>query len=198
MCDIQNDYNLQTMSLTSWYSRPRMTRSASYCGLVVGLLGSACAGQTPPSGTGTTASAEACSSVTQPGVSSATAERLERASNVLDYETIWRAEKPGTAQGTIGGSEVRARIRANAGQIRGCYESALDKLPEGAGRVVVRFVIDAGGHVPAVSVSSNDFQAPEVGCCVAKHVAQWTFPTPSNGGFVVVEYPFVVRTSKSK
>jgi hypothetical protein len=175
-----------------------MTRFATSCGLVVLFLCAACAGRTPSTANGTdVASGEACSSVTQPGISAATAERLERASNVLDYENIWRAENPGTVQGTIGGSEVRARIRSNAGQIRGCYESALDKLPACEGRVIVRFVIDASGHVAAVNITSNDFEAPEVGCCVAKHVAQWTFPSPTNGGFVVVEYPFVVRTSKS-
>jgi hypothetical protein len=175
-----------------------MTRFATYCGLVALVLGASCAGRTPSTANGTaTASGDTCSSVTQPGISAATAERLERASNVLDYENIWRAENPSATQGTIGGSEVRSRIRSNAGQIRGCYESALDKLPAGEGRVVVRFVIDASGHVATVSISSNDFEAPEVGCCVAKHVAQWTFPSPTNGGFVVVEYPFVVRTSKS-
>ena len=60
----------------------------------------------------------------------------------------------------------------------------------------MRFIVDADGRVPAVSISANDFGAPSVGCCVAKKVAEWSLPRALEGGFVVVEYPFVVRISK--
>lgn len=123
-------------------------------------------------------------------------QRLARASNVLEYERIWQSEHPGSAPGTISGTEVRARIRANTAGIQECYESALDRLPAGEGRVVVRFVVVTSGGVPAVNVTSNDFQVPAVGCCVAKRVSEWHFPSPTNGDFIVVEYPFVVRTMK--
>ena len=62
----------------------------------------------------------------------------------------------------------------------------------------VRFVIDPSGHVPAASIGSSELQAPELGCCVVKRVAQWTFPKPESAGFVVVEYPFVVHISKGQ
>lgn len=122
-------------------------------------------------------------------------KRLEGASNVLDFERAWMDEHPGTAPGTISGSGVRERIRARTADIRGCYESALGRLPSGKGRVVVRFVVDTRGGVPAVTIASSDFQDPEVGCCVAKAIAKWSFSSPTHGDFIVVEYPFVVRTS---
>ncbi len=164
------------------------------------LLIAACAGQPEPRNANDAerVRGDTCASVVQAGVDADVVERLERASNVLEYESVWRAEHPGSAQGTIGGTEVRARIRSHASDIHGCYESALDRLPAGKGRVAVRFIVDADGGVPAVSIFSNDFQDPEVGCCVAKRVSQWRFPSPTNGGFVVVEYPFIVRTAKAE
>lgn len=161
------------------------------------MLAAACAGGAPPR-SADRAAPEACSSATQPSVSGETVKRLEQAGNVLEYENVWREAHPGSASGTISGSEVRARIRSHTAEIQECYASALDRLPAGESRVVVRFVVDASGRVPAVSIASSDFEDQTVGCCVAKHAAQWTFPTPTNGGFVVVEYPFVVRTAKSR
>lgn len=173
-----------------------MTRVTVWMGLLLVTFGVACAGAGAPS-TARRADAEEdiCSSVAE-GVRPAAVERMGQASNVLEYERIWQAEHPGTAPGTISGTEVRARIRANTAGIQECYESALDRLPAGKGRVVVRFVVAASGSVPAVNIASNDFDAPAVGCCVAKRVAEWKFPSPTNGDFIVVEYPFVVRTMK--
>jgi hypothetical protein len=95
-------------------------------------------------------------------------------------------------------SDISSFIRAKTPQIQDCYESALNNLPDGHGRVVTRFVIDATGNVPNVGITSNDFNDAHVGCCLAKRIAQWVFPVPTNGDFVVVEYPFVVRISHGK
>ena len=170
-----------------------MNRPIAEFWLTVVLLSAACAGNTPARD-----GMEICSSVAQPDVSAATAQRLEHASNLLEYENAWRVAHPKVASGTVSGNAVRALIRSNAEQIRGCYESAIARLRPGGGRVVVRFVIGSDGRVPAVNITSSDPGAPEVGCCVAKRVSRWTFPSPTHGGFVVVEYPFVVQTSKSR
>jgi hypothetical protein len=175
-----------------------MSRFAPCCALFLVLSAAACAATKAPRTAAGPSARQGCSSFAQPDVSAATTQRLERAANLIEYEGIWRAEHPGTATGTIGGSEVRAQIRANAAQIRDCYEAALDHLPGGGGRVAVRFVIDSSGRVPTVSITSNELRAPDVGCCVAERVGRWSFPSPTNGGFVVVEYPFVVHVSKGK
>lgn len=164
--------------------------------LVLTALSAACAARSAPSTRGS-AAPDTCSGYTQPGISAATARSLEGASNALEYENIWRASQPGTPTGSVSGNDVRATIRANASEIQACYEAALLNSTETGGRVVVRFVIDPSGHVPAASIGSSELQAPELGCCVVKRVAQWTFPRPENAGFVVVEYPFVVHISKS-
>jgi len=142
--------------------------------------------------------ADSCSSYTQAGVSAATARSLEGASNVIEYENIWRASQPETPTGSVSGSAVRATIRANATDIQACYEAALQNSSETGGRVVVRFVIDPSGHVPSASIGSSELKSAELGCCVVKRVAQWTFAKPETAGFVVVEYPFVVHISRSQ
>jgi len=161
-------------------------------------LCAACAARPAPSTRSSPPPPDSCSSYTQAGISATTARSLEGASNALEYENIWRASQPDTPTGSVSGSAVRATIRANTTEIQACYEAALLNSNETGGRVVVRFVIDPDGHVPNASIGSSEVQAPELGCCVVKRVAQWTFPKPESAGFVVVEYPFVVRLSKSQ
>ena len=160
------------------------------------LFIAACAGQTQGARGAREATAETCSSVVKTGVAPHTVQQLERASNALEFESVWQAEHPGVAKSSIDHAELRARIRARTPEIHACCQGALDRLSASEGQVVVRFIVDADGKVPAVSISANDFGAPSVGCCVAKKVAGWSLPRPLEGGFVVVEYPFVVRISK--
>lgn len=161
------------------------------------LFASACAGH--PARSSTPAGAEdACTNLAQSGVSEETSQRLGSAANVIEYENAWRAANPGATLGTVNHGEINALIRSKTAEIQGCYESRLGKLTDGRGRVAVRFVIDATGKVPNVSITSNDFGDPQVGCCLANQIAQWALPAPAGGDFVVVEYPFVVRISGSK
>jgi hypothetical protein len=128
-------------------------------------------------------------------VSAAITQRLAKASNLLEYENLWRAEHPELAAGTISGAAVRSQIHADLPRVQACYEAALNGSSDGSGRVVVRFVIDRSGRVAVANISSNSFAAPDVGCCIVKRVVQWQFPKPAAADFVVVEYPFVVRIS---
>jgi hypothetical protein len=156
-----------------------------------------CAGQSKPTTDARTRAVETCSSVTQPGVAATTAEQLSRASNIIEYESVWKSSNPSSVTGTIDRARVASFIRAKTREVSDCYAALMNKVDNGRGRVVVRFVVDASGNVPNVNVSSNDFDDAEVGCCLAKRVAQWSFPQPEAGDFVVVEYPFTVRISHS-
>jgi hypothetical protein len=176
-----------------------MLRFATSSVLVFGaaLACLSCAGQSKPTTQPHTQAAETCSSVTQPSVAANTAEQLNRASNIVEYESTWRTGNPSAVVGTIDRARVASLIRAKTREVSDCYTALMNKVENGRGRVVVRFVIDASGNVPNVNVSSNDFDDAEVGCCLAKRVAQWSFPAPEAGDFVVVEYPFTVRISHS-
>ncbi|HEX5661117.1 MAG TPA: AgmX/PglI C-terminal domain-containing protein [Polyangiales bacterium] len=170
-----------------------MTRAAC-THVLLSLLAASCAQRsTPPTGA---PRVHACTSVSEPGVSIPVQRDLERASNALEYENVWRASRPGAATGTVNGAEVQATIRAHIEEVQKCYEAALHDSSESGGRVVVRFVIDATGRVPQVNLGSSELDASELGCCVVERVSQWSFPKPENGSFVVVEYPFVVHLAR--
>jgi hypothetical protein len=175
-----------------------MTRFATWCGCTTALLALSCAGHTTASSDAHTHADDACSNLAQPEVSAETSERLTRAANVIEYENTWKSAHPNATLGTVNRSEISSVIRSKTAEVQGCYESALGKLSDGRGRVVVRLVIDASGKVPNVSIAANDFDDPQVGCCLAKHIAQWALPVPTGGDFVVVEYPFVVSISHSR
>jgi outer membrane biosynthesis protein TonB len=164
--------------------------------LIVLFSAAACAASQAPRAT-QREDVEACASHAQPSVAAATVQRLERATNVLEYESIWREAHPGTRIGSVGRTELRSRISSHGEQIRSCYEAALRQLPDGRGRVVVRFVIDQAGSVPFVNVSGSEPHSPQLSCCIAKRVASWSFAKPSDGDYVVVEYPFTVKVSQT-
>jgi hypothetical protein len=138
---------------------------------------------------------DACAAPAHPSVDAALSQRLDRAANVVEFESVWKGAHAGSTAGTIDRGQLTARIRSRSGEVQDCYEAALDELKDGSGRVAVRFVIDAKGRVPHVSVTSSNFDDPRVACCLVRRLEQWSFPAPAAGDFVVVEYPFTVRVS---
>ena len=132
-----------------------------------------------------------------PAVDRQISERLARATNVMEYENIWKDAHPRATLGTLRRDALRSLVRERTPELQRCYEAALGTLPDGSGHVAVRLVIDANGRVPSVHVASSNFDSPQVACCLANHIARWTLPTPEGGDFVVVEYPFNVRISHS-
>jgi hypothetical protein len=130
-------------------------------------------------------------------VSAGLAERLAATGDVLSFESAWRSERPGKVAGTISRPNVTQVIRNQGADIKSCYDASFDKLPDDSrGRVVVRFVVDGAGHVPAATIASNELGVPEVACCLAERVTQWAFVPPTTGDFVIIEYPFSVRVQK--
>lgn len=139
-----------------------------------------------------------CSRLSAAEVSAPLAERLTAATDVLSFEHAWRTEHQGDVAGTISRSDVVRVVRGQTADIKGCYDAALSKLQSNkSGKVVVRFIIDASGRVPAATIAADELGVPDVACCLAERVTQWTFGAPNSGDFVVVEYPFSVSVSKS-
>lgn len=138
-----------------------------------------------------------CSKLSANEVSSALAEQLMAASDVLSFEHAWRTEHPNAVAGTISRAEVVSVVRNQKADIKGCYDSALSKLTSSkSGRVIVRFIIDKSGRVPAAAIAADELGVPDVACCLAERVTQWSFGPPNSGDFVVVEYPFSVSVTK--
>lgn len=138
-----------------------------------------------------------CSKLSAAEVSPALGAKLGAASDVLSFESAWRSEHQGAVAGTISRAEVMRVVRGQNADIKRCYDAALAKLRGShKGKVVVRFIIDAQGRVPAATIAADELGVPDVACCLAERVTQWTFGPPDSGDFVVVEYPFSVSVSK--
>lgn len=162
------------------------------CGFA--LFVAACAGHSETKPTYGPKASE-CSNLPPPVVNAEVAKRLAAATNIVEYENIWREVHPNAALGTVSRPEITRVLSSHGTEIRDCYEPALNQLPSGRGRVSARFVLDASGKAVHVSITSNEIDDPEVGCCLVKHFSAWDFPAPSAGDFVAVEYPFNVKIS---
>jgi hypothetical protein len=91
---------------------------------------------------------------------------------------------------------VRRVIRAAAGQIRWCYQQALQRDPNLGGKVVLGFLIAPTGGVQAPKIKSNTMQNSSVGECIRKKSRLWKFPPPPDSGVVTVSYPFLFKAKK--
>ena len=51
------------------------------------------------------------------------------------------------------------------------------------------------GRVVASKLWSSTVQTQAVGQCIRRSAVGWLFPKPKGGGIVIVQYPFVLRTT---
>lgn len=90
-------------------------------------------------------------------------------------------------------SAIDEVIRRNLGQVRFCYEQALQGTPSLSGRVAMGFVIGGNGLVKSASVESSSMANKGVEDCITMRLKTWKFPLPQGGVDVKVTYPFVLR-----
>jgi outer membrane biosynthesis protein TonB len=95
--------------------------------------------------------------------------------------------------GHIDGERVRGTLRSRMGTLSQCYSRASALEPALAGRVTVRFVIEADGRVSeaqaqATNVSGSPTRMTEVTRCVQAAFYGFTFAPPT-GGPATVELP---------
>lgn len=104
---------------------------------------------------------------------------------------------PLTAEATVGGGldrdAIAAVIQRNLGQVRFCYEQALQGDPGLNGRVAVDFTIGGQGLVKLAKVANSSLGSKVVEDCILARLKSWKFPLPENGVDVSVSYPFVLR-----
>lgn len=100
-----------------------------------------------------------------------------------------------TSGGGLDRDAIAAVIQRNIGQVRFCYEQALQGAPELNGRVAVDFTIAGTGVVKTASIGSTSLNSKAVEDCILLRLKSWKFPLPENGVDVKVSYPFVLRRS---
>ncbi|MDR0965561.1 MAG: adventurous gliding motility protein GltG [Myxococcales bacterium] len=99
-------------------------------------------------------------------------------------------------QGSLDKELIRQVIQRNMGQIRYCYEKELQKKPDLAGKLVIRFEIAPKGNVTdAKTATGTTLRDAALSDCVTVRIRNWRFPEPKGGGKVIVTYPFVFKSS---
>jgi hypothetical protein len=101
--------------------------------------------------------------------------------------------------GSIDPELIRKVIRDHADQVRYCYEQQLTLNPKLAGKVSLKWQINADGRAsatmidPANPIDSDGMR--NVAGCIMKRIETWEFPKPKGGGMAIVTYPWILRSS---
>jgi len=82
---------------------------------------------------------------------------------------------------------VQRIVRQNFGRFRLCYANARETNRALAGRVTVRFTVDASGAVAGAADGGGDLRSPEAVACVLRAFGAISFPQPE-GGAASVSY----------
>jgi len=98
--------------------------------------------------------------------------------------------------GALDKSIIDAVIKRHLSAIRYCYQRELQKSPDLAGRVVVKFVIGKDGTVASASIKSSTMNAVVVESCVAARFLRMKFPPSPGEGIVLVSYPFLFSATQ--
>lgn len=84
--------------------------------------------------------------------------------------------------------DVARVMNGRAGAVRACYEMHLQRNPDLAGRLEVRFTIEEDGTISGLAVTVNDL-SQEVAACVLRQISNLKFAKPA-GGVCVIRWPY--------
>ncbi len=126
----------------------------------------------------------------QPAAGDATPRAAETAPAPEHEPAGERAPRVTRAEAPIEKDLIRRVVRAHVNEVRDCYNDGLSRDPALAGRVVVRFTINAEGAVTHSQVSELELADEQVASCIAAAVKTWEFPAWPTPGNTVVNYPF--------
>jgi hypothetical protein len=97
--------------------------------------------------------------------------------------------------GSLSMEIIRQVIQSHRDQIKYCYSQELTRNPNLAGKVSVKFTISPKGYVTQAAVSESSLNNAVVEQCIIQKIHTWKFPEPKGGGIVIVNYPFILRSS---
>lgn len=97
--------------------------------------------------------------------------------------------------GSLSPEVIRRTISRHINEVKFCYLQELNKRPNLAGRVSIKFMISATGEVRTAVVADSSLNNAPVENCVIAAARRWSFPKPEGGNIVVATYPFIFRQS---
>lgn len=117
----------------------------------------------------------------------------------LDFDTVAAShitpgEKPAPAgMGSLDPAIIDERIKRYLTKVQYCYEERLASNSRLAGKIIVRFVIDAEGAVSMAGIKSTTMNDVAVEDCIVGRFLEMKFPNPAGGGIVTVTYPLLFK-----
>ncbi|HUT99889.1 MAG TPA: AgmX/PglI C-terminal domain-containing protein [Myxococcota bacterium] len=97
--------------------------------------------------------------------------------------------------GSLSMEIIRRVINSHRDQIKYCYSKELTRHPNLTGKVSVKFTISPKGYVTQATISQTSLNNSSVERCMAQKIRTWKFPEPKGGGIVIVNYPFILKSS---
>jgi len=105
--------------------------------------------------------------------------------------SIALARREVVVRGALDPAVIRQIIEERLPEIRYCYETALLKNSDLAGKISASWTIQATGDVANIQSVSEEIQKNVLHPCVKEQISKWKFPNPKGGGLVHVKYPFL-------
>jgi hypothetical protein len=89
---------------------------------------------------------------------------------------------------------INAVVQRHRGEIRNCYDAALQRNPALRGKIVIAFNIAANGIVTTASVKESSLSDSGHHNCITSRVKTWIFPKPEAPVMTEVSaYPFYLN-----
>jgi hypothetical protein len=98
-------------------------------------------------------------------------------------------------EGQLTEAEITNVMRRQVKALRDCYERALKRDHGLAGKLVVKFEVEASGRTDSITFEDDSLHSDDVKSCIARRAKTWHFPKPEGGGSVFVAYPLVFAKS---
>jgi hypothetical protein len=112
-----------------------------------------------------------------------------------EMKTLPDAPVPVKVKTGLMADEIQGVVRSSYKNVKGCYETLLEKTPQAAGKFEMEFAVDGEGHVKNPKISSKDEPLRETTflACVTKYVESLEFPATRLSGDTTVRYPITVH-----
>ncbi len=104
-------------------------------------------------------------------------------------------EAKASIEGRLSKREIGAVIRGQLNRYLECYDLMLALGHRNAGTVRLRIVIAPTGKVQEATIADTDLHAPRTEACMRDVTYGLHFPQPTDGGMVVVTFPFHFQPS---
>jgi TonB family protein len=141
--------------------------------------------------------APGCSSAEPATANAAEAAKGQPEGYGYDFEADPFGPRGGAAPGPVAApasgvrmppETVQSVVRAGAGPLAACYQTALATQPGLTGEIALKFTVDASGAPAGTRVEKSTLPGGTIDACVLAAFGALRFP-PSNAGVMTVLYP---------